>query len=236
MNTFHLLAHLADQSPLIRLIQTENDEPAVSARDLHKFLEIVERFSKWIDRMFDYGFERGVDYTPYQKVHPLNKQTFQDYALTLDTAKEVAMLQRSDKGKQARRYFIACEKALQKALHHIPQSNLVKMVKSLTVEVTELTSRLSRLTERYGPAYEAKVKADAERDIETRIKREKILTYATTIIHRSISATWGTFWDKFEEAYNLDIRGLEQLPGELTLDTAIRHGYMDQLWQYINIH
>lgn len=90
---------------------SENDgKSVVSARELYEFLESSERFSKWFERMVSYGLVLDVDYTPYQMVHPQNNQSYIDYALTLDTAKEISMLQRSDKGKQARMYFIECEK------------------------------------------------------------------------------------------------------------------------------
>ena len=98
----------------IELIKTrvnDNNEVIVSARELYSFLEVSERYSKWFDRMKDYGFQINEDYTPYQMVHPSNKQTITDHVLKLDMAKEVAMLQRSEKGKQARQYFLAIEKA-----------------------------------------------------------------------------------------------------------------------------
>ena len=93
-------------------VAEKDGKQVVSARELYEFFSIAERFSKWIERMFEYGFEENKDYTPYQKVHPQNKQQIQDYALTLDTAKEISMIQRTDKGKQARQYFIECEKQL----------------------------------------------------------------------------------------------------------------------------
>ncbi|WP_020528893.1 antA/AntB antirepressor family protein [Flexithrix dorotheae] len=86
----------------------------ISARDLYEFCESKERFSKWFIRMLSYGFTEGKDYTPYQKVHPQNKQALEDYYLTLSCAKEISMLQRSDKGKQARQYFIKAEETLSK--------------------------------------------------------------------------------------------------------------------------
>lgn len=95
------------------LIPTHNSdkgEVLVSARDLYSFIELSERFSKWWERMVSYGFIEGVDYSPYQKVHPQNKQLVTDYALKIDMAKEVSMLQRNEKGKQARQYFIGLEK------------------------------------------------------------------------------------------------------------------------------
>ncbi len=97
---------------LIEIKKSNGGKDIVSARELYKFLELEERFSKWIDRMLSYGFEDQVDYTLYQMVHPQNQQLIKDYGLTLDMAKELSMIQRTEKGKQARRYFIECEKNL----------------------------------------------------------------------------------------------------------------------------
>lgn len=93
-------------------IKNENSEILVDARDLFEFVESKERFSKWWTRMLSYGFEEGIDYTSYQKVHPQNKQNIDDYAMKLDMAKEISMLQRNNKGKEARLYFIQKEKEL----------------------------------------------------------------------------------------------------------------------------
>lgn len=95
---------------LIKITINENGQQLTSGRELHEFLEAKERYSKWFDRMTGYGFVEGVDYTPYQKVHPLNDQKITDHVLTIDMAKEISMLQRSEKGKQARLYFIEVEK------------------------------------------------------------------------------------------------------------------------------
>ena len=93
-------------------ITEKNGVKLVSARELYVFLEVSERFSRFMERNLEYGFEEGVDYTPYQNVHPQNNQEFTDYALTLDCAKEISMLQRTESGKIARKYFIDCEKRL----------------------------------------------------------------------------------------------------------------------------
>lgn len=91
-------------------VVTTNDRITVSARELHDFLESQERFSKWFERMASYGLDESEDYTPYQKVHPQNMQVIDDYQLTIDAAKEISMLQRTEKGKEARKYFIEVEK------------------------------------------------------------------------------------------------------------------------------
>jgi anti-repressor protein len=98
---------------LIKITKRDGQQ-LVDARDLHYYLESSERFSKWFSRMLEYGFIKDVDYTPYRKVHPQNKQIITEYAMTLDMAKELSMLARNEKGKQARRYFIEAEKNLRK--------------------------------------------------------------------------------------------------------------------------
>ncbi len=90
----------------------ENDRITVSARDLYEFLELTERFSAWFKRMLRYEFVEGTDYLGCKIFNTLAKQDLQDYQLTVEMAKEISMIQRNEKGKQARRYFIECEKRL----------------------------------------------------------------------------------------------------------------------------
>lgn len=102
-------------------VRNENGELLVSARDLHKALEIKSDYSTWFKRMVEYGFEENIDYTTvfHKNVeNPLGGRPRIDYALKIDMAKEIAMIQRSDKGRQVRKYFIECEKQLQQ---QIPQ-------------------------------------------------------------------------------------------------------------------
>lgn len=103
-------------------ITEQNGRQAVSARELHKFLESAERFSKWFERMISYGFIENIDYQGCTFWDTLANQELTDYALTIDTAKEISMLQRSEKGKQARQYFIDCEKKLKQGGFQLPQT------------------------------------------------------------------------------------------------------------------
>jgi phage anti-repressor protein len=97
-------------------VQNNNGVLLVSARELHEGLEISERFSKWFERMLSYGFEENVDYVVCTKVYTANQhggeKEFIDYALKINMAKEIAMIQRNEKGKQVRKYFIECEQKL----------------------------------------------------------------------------------------------------------------------------
>ncbi|STN84464.1 antA/AntB antirepressor family protein [Escherichia coli] len=89
----------------------------VNARDLHEFLEVRRDFSTWIkNRITEYGFAVDVDYILVHQNRGIKgrggDRRSKDYHLTLDTAKETAMVERNEKGRQIRRYFIECEKKL----------------------------------------------------------------------------------------------------------------------------
>ncbi|HEQ5162930.1 TPA: antA/AntB antirepressor family protein, partial [Streptococcus pyogenes] len=94
---------------IINITVNDNHEPVVSGRDLHKVLEIKTAYKDWFPRMAEYGFEEGQDFSSF-----LSKSTggrpSQDHVLKLDMAKEIAMLQRNEKSKQVRKYFIQVEK------------------------------------------------------------------------------------------------------------------------------
>ncbi|HFP4375118.1 TPA: antA/AntB antirepressor family protein [Escherichia coli] len=88
-----------------------------NARDLHAFLEVGKDFSTWIRiRISEYEFTENQDFILLPKTGEQRKgrggHNRKDYHLTLDTAKELAMVERNEKGRQIRRYFIECEKKL----------------------------------------------------------------------------------------------------------------------------
>lgn len=98
-------------------VTTNGDKLTLSARELHKELNIAGRFSRWFEQMSEYGFEENVDYTSVQNCTEVQNnggiqvRELQDYRITLDMAKEIAMLQRNEKGKEIRRKLIELEKA-----------------------------------------------------------------------------------------------------------------------------
>lgn len=97
-------------------IDYQSDRPTVSARELHDFLEIETRYNDWFPRMCEYGFAEGVDFNLLkneqvrQEGNRVVSRTVDDAQLTIDMAKELCMIQRTEKGQQARRYFIQLEK------------------------------------------------------------------------------------------------------------------------------
>ena len=98
---------------LIPIQTTQEDLQIVSGRDLHQFLEINTRYNDWFKRMCEYGFIENVDYTPItqKRVTAQGNATKQtDHNLSIEMAKQLCMLARNEKGKQAREYFIQVER------------------------------------------------------------------------------------------------------------------------------
>ncbi|MGL5658180.1 MAG: phage antirepressor KilAC domain-containing protein [Cetobacterium sp.] len=95
---------------LIRIQVNEKMEQIVSAKELHEKLEIGTDFSTWFKRMCEYGFTEDVDFTPFLG-KSLGGRPSQDFIIKIDMAKELAMLQRTEKGKEVRKYFIEIEKS-----------------------------------------------------------------------------------------------------------------------------
>lgn len=96
-------------------IKNNDGRTVVNARDLHEFLESRKDFSSWIkDRIERYDLAENEDYVVFTEFGENSKggRPKKEYALTLDAAKELSMVEGNEKGKQARKYFIACEKKL----------------------------------------------------------------------------------------------------------------------------
>lgn len=93
---------------LIR-VNYDNEQPTVSARELYEFLEVKDHFRTWFPRMCEYGFEEGKDFRAFFRESTGGRPS-QDAEITIDMAKELCMLQRNEKGKQARRYFLQLER------------------------------------------------------------------------------------------------------------------------------
>lgn len=95
-------------------INYDAEQPTVSARDLHEGLEIGTQYTKWFERMCEYGFAENADYRAISQKRLTaqgNETTYTDHEISIDMAKQICMIQRSEKGKLYRQYFIDLEKA-----------------------------------------------------------------------------------------------------------------------------
>lgn len=96
------------------IIQELDNKQVVSARELYKGLQITDRFNRWFDSLLKYGFQENQDFTSVKTFTLVNngaEREIDDYKISLDMAKQICMLQRSEKGKQYREYLLKVEKA-----------------------------------------------------------------------------------------------------------------------------
>lgn len=126
-------------------INYDTDKPTVSGRELHEALEVKEKYTDWFKRMTEYGFTENEDFTLVSEKSETNNPknpytTIMNHQLTIPMAKEICMLQRNDKGKQFRQYFIRVEEAwnspemiMKRALDYANEN-----VKRLQIQVSTL--------------------------------------------------------------------------------------------------
>lgn len=122
-------------------ITEQNGKQAVSARELHSFLESKQEFSTWIkNRIEKYDFIENQDYEVFDNFikNPNGGRPLIEYALTIDCAKEISMVEGNEKGKKARKYFIECERKLKNPILQLTRIDLARMV----IEAEEENQRL----------------------------------------------------------------------------------------------
>ena len=123
------------QSELIP-IQNNDGAQAVLGRDLHAFLEIGKDYSTWFKEMCQYGFIAGQDFTPKSgKTSEAGGRPRIDHIISLEMAKEICMIQRSPLGKQARQYFIECER---RARNNVPALSGPELVARALIEAQNM--------------------------------------------------------------------------------------------------
>lgn len=141
-----------EMNELIKITINEEGQQLVSARELHEFLEVKTRFNDWIVRMCEYGFKENIDYSILSNDNPNGGLPIKEYAITIDMAKEISMIQRTDKGKQARQYFIACEKKLREEIQNkeiTPADTINKLISGIPED--ERTEAMLKLVDRFYP-------------------------------------------------------------------------------------
>ena len=127
----------------------------VNARELHEFLEIGKDFSSWAkDRISQYGFIENQDFVVFTNFgeNPAGGRPSKEYHITLDMAKELSMVERNEKGKQARQYFIECER---RAKDPIAALSDPAAMRSLLLNYTERVLALEETVSAQKPKVEA---------------------------------------------------------------------------------
>jgi phage antirepressor protein len=130
-------------------IEVKDGQQLASGRELHKFLEIGTEYMKWFSRMINYGFVENVDFIVIVKNDEddtafggIRKST--DHLIKLNMAKEISMLQRNEKGKEARTYFIKCEEAWNSPEMILARANQIqsRMIEDYTKKIEVLENKI----------------------------------------------------------------------------------------------
>ncbi|KRO16504.1 antA/AntB antirepressor family protein [Lacticaseibacillus saniviri] len=207
---------------LIETITLQDGTVAVSGRELHDFLGIGKDFSTWFKDMTGYGFDEGIDFSPIPGKTYNGGRPRGEYAMTLDMAKEVSMIQRNEKGKQARQYFIEVEKrAKQIELPQTPEEKLI-----LTMQVSARTiKRVEKLDARVTDLEENQPLSGSQYAYISRLVSRAVVQYIETQKLLLTSKQRGMFYRDIS-------RGLNDFLGVRTR-TQIRIGQFDKACEFI---
>ena len=167
-------------------VKNEDGKLLVSLRELHEKLGIKTQFTKWAIRMFEYGFEENIDYIPVSQKRLTvqgNETTFTDYIVTIDMAKEICMIQRSDIGREFRKYFIECEKQLKE----IVQKTLLSKEDELLISIAKATTKETQMIAvgEYGRYKEEQVR---EKEVKPLQEENRILAPKADYTDRVLQA------------------------------------------------
>lgn len=121
-------------------VNYDNDTPTVSGRELHELLDVKTAYKDWFPRMCEYGFAEGTDFCSFLS-ESTGGRPATDHQLTIEMAKEICMLQRNDKGKQVRQYFLNLEKAW-----NTPEMIMSRALKMAENQICKLQAVNSELT------------------------------------------------------------------------------------------
>ena len=212
---------------LIKIKTNDDGKQLVSARELHEFLDLKKRFSAWIDQYIkennDYMFVKDEDFTSVLSSTVVNNganRELQDYAITISMAKEISMVTKTEKGKEARRYFIDCEKKL-KEIANRPSYQIED-------EILRAERWIEEEKERRRLVLEIEKKEEIIEDITThtltieesrKVIRRLVGSLAKNVFHNHYDKTWNALYRQLN--YNLDVRVRRRNKGkrESLLDT-----------------
>lgn len=148
-------------------VHYENERPTVSGRDLHDRLGIATQYTKWFERMAEYGFVENEDYAAISQKRLTaqgNETTFIDHQLTIDMAKQICMIQRTDTGRRYREYFLDVERRW-----NAPESVMARALQMANRQLADVTGQLDAAHAQLAEAEPKVIFADAVSTAKTSI-------------------------------------------------------------------
>ena len=229
---------------LIKIEINENNEQVVSGRELHKFLEVKTKYVDWIKRKIeDYGFVENVDFIETNEVSQnwegsrMVKREKKNHIMKLSMAKEVAMTENNDKGRQARLYFIKCEEAWNTPEMILLKADQIKskMIDSLKLELDNIRLELD---------YNKEIIKGITENIDLYQKR---IILGRVVKHKGANfrERWNELYKCFRETHHIDLKARMQGYNETqirpkdkcksTIEYADKFGHIDNLYKVTDV-
>lgn len=232
---------------LIKITTTESGSQAVSARELHKFLEVGKVFGAWItERIEQFGFIENQDFVVYSEIgkNPKGGRPTKEYFLSIDMAKELSMIERSDRGKQARMYFIECEKKLKEVIQ-TPMTT-AQMFALQAKAMLEMEERINVIEEKMNFIYEQYQNGQKqlsllplsdesmpEQSMRSRIN-ELVRSYAT-MVGADYKDVWIRVYKDLYYRYGVSVNAIKPIKNrEAKLDKLDRTGNLSKVHTVIS--
>lgn len=230
-------------------IRDHEGKKAVSARELHLFLGSKKQFADWIKhRILKYELIEDVDYQSFSLNGESGGKSI-EYALTLDAAKELSMVEGNTKGKEARKYFIACEKELKENQRPLTSAEQFLKLAQISVELEQkqreqdvkidnIDQKLNQLLELQA-SNEASLMAiplssESVPEVKTRDRVRMMVNKRANALSLSQQKVWDDLYHDLYYRYGVSIRSYSKRKSESYLDVAERLGHSDKLYAIIS--
>ena len=237
---------------LIKISDT-NGKRSVSARELHSFLESKRDFSNWIkDRIKRCDLIENQDFEVFNNFgeNPCGGRPLTEYALTIEAAKEISMVENNNKGKQARRYFIECERALKNKSAALSELEILQQsvnalveqerkVKEIEWRTANIESKVANIEKMHDEATKRlfalplSENTMPEKSIKAKVN-ELVRSYATAN-QLDYQDVWHKVYKELYYTYHISINSYRKIHSkESKLDVAERNGILDKIYTIIS--
>lgn len=226
-------------------IEERNGIQVVSARELHQFLMIGKDFSNWIkDRIEKYEFVENQDFEVFAKNGENSKggRPSIEYAITIDMAKELSMVENNEQGRMARKYFIECEKRLREARKPKSATELfyqsVLALKEQEERMNNLESRLDawdKEREENGKLLlSVQLSTNKVPEIKLRDRVRQLVNRYATATNTRQSEVWHKLYDILYYSYGISINSYKRKGRQNNLDIAEENGFLGKMYDVVS--
>ena len=227
-------------------ISDSNGKRAVSARELYIFLESKQEFSNWIkSRIKRCDLIENQDFEVFDNFikNPDGGRPLTEYALTIEAAKEISMVENNNKGKQARRYFIECEKALKEGQKKLSGAEYLLQQAQLMVEqerrMSAVEQRLDDMDrerkENSERLLEAKLSDEPLPEMSMKARVNQLVREYAVATNTDFRDVWHKVYGQLYYLYHISIKSYKKLhKNETNLDIAVRNRFIDKIFTIIS--